>query len=428
VKIQAKRLLYLLPIIAIVSACGSSAKSTSSNTTAAAGSSSTAAAGSSNTAAAGSSNTAAASGTPIKVGFLCTCSGSFGPDGVTSEDVFRAWVDSTNASGGINGHHLQFYFEDDHSIPGTAVAGAQALISDKVDVIADATVLDGTWQTEAEAAHIPVACIVISQSCYSSPDFYPQGQTANSSVYAAVQVAKEAGATNLAYVYCVESPVCASGIPILQSSGKQLGVPLVYKAAISASAPNYTAQCIAAEQQHVSAIFVADSQPPLEELGVDCSKQGYDPIYVSEGTGFGLGQATSPGIDKNLWSEYSEIPFWANTPATQKMNAALDKYYPGLRTNQQIFSQTSVNAWPAGLLIGAAVQGGNLSAGETPSPAEITAGLESLHGETLGGFAPPLTFAAGQGHSINCWFTAHVANGVPQLSNNGKATCGSLAS
>ena len=136
----------------------------------------------------------------------------------------------------------RFSFEDDHSIPGTAVAGAQSLISDKVDVIADGSVLDGAWQPEVEAAHIPVSCASsYSQSCYSSPDFYPQGQTANSSVYAAVDVAKEAGATNLAYVYCVESPVCASGIPILQASGKQLGVPLVYKAAISASAPNYTA-------------------------------------------------------------------------------------------------------------------------------------------------------------------------------------------
>ena len=240
-------------------------------------------------------------------------------------------------------------------------------------------------------------------------------------------MAKEAGATNLAYVYCVESPVCASGIPILQASGKQLGVPLVYKAAISASAPNYTAECIAAQQQHVTAIFVADSQAPLEEFA-DCSKQGYYPTYVSEGTGFGLGQASSPGLEKGLWSEYSDFPFWANTPATQKMNAALDKYYPGLRTNQQIFSQTSVNAWPAGLLIGAAVQGGNLSATETPSPAEITTGLESLHGDTLGGFAPPLTFAAGQPHSINCWYVGHVANGIPQLSNNGKATCGSLPS
>ena len=82
---------------------------------------------------------------------------------------------------------------------------------------------------------------------------------------------------------------------------------------------------------------MADSQAPLEEFA-DCSKQGYYPTYVSEGTGFGLGQASSPGLEKGLWSEYSDFPFWANTPATQKMNAALDKYYPGLRTNQQIFS------------------------------------------------------------------------------------------
>jgi branched-chain amino acid transport system substrate-binding protein len=149
---------------------------------------------------------------------------------------------------------------------------------------------------------------------------------------------------------------------------------------------------------------------------------------VSEGTGFGLAQARSPGLEKNLWSEYSDLPFWVKSPATHKMNAALDKYYPGLRTNDQIFSQTSANAWPAGLLVGAGIRAGNLTASGTPSPAEITGGLESLHGDTLGGIAPPLTFAAGQPHSINCWYIGRVANGVLKLENHGKAVCGSASS
>ena len=49
--------------------------------------------------------------------------------------------------------------------------------------------------------------------------------------------------------------------------------------------------------------------------------------------------------------------------------------------------------------------------------------------ETPWGASPrPSPFAAGQPHSINCWYVGHVANGIPQLSNNGKATCGSLPS
>jgi branched-chain amino acid transport system substrate-binding protein len=342
---------------------------------------------------------------------------------VTSEGVFKAWVDSANASGGVEGHPVQVTYEDDGSVPGTSASDAASLVSDKVDVIVDDTVLDDSWASAVKPSNIPVICIVIGTPCYTNSDFYAAGQTGDSSAYAAVSVAKAAGASNLGFLYCAEAPTCAQTASIVQGAGQSLGVPLLYKGSIAITAPNYTAQCLAAYQDHVSSLFIADIQQPLERVGEDCSRQNYDPIYVSEGTGFGMGQASSPGIEKNLWSEYSNLPFWVNTPAVQSMNAALDKYYPGLRTNQALFSETSAESWPAGLLLADAVKSGNLGTSGTPSAAEIVSGLESLHGDTLDGWSPPLTFPAGQPHSIDCWFIGHVSNGVPSLVNNGKAFC-----
>jgi branched-chain amino acid transport system substrate-binding protein len=37
--------------------------------------------------------------------------------------------------------------------------------------------------------------------------------------------------------------------------------------------------------------------------------------------------------------------------------------------------------------------------------------------------APPLTFTAGQPHTIDCWFTGKVINGTPSMVNNGQVTC-----
>ncbi len=421
----AKRLLYVFgiaAIVAVVSACSSSSKTASPPTSASTASSASTTSGSATGAA------PQASGAPIRVGFMCSCSGPFGGDAVTSEDVFKAWADSANASGGIAGHPLQVTYEDDGSVPGTSASDAATLVSDKVDVIVDDTVLDDSWASTVKPSNIPVICIVIGTPCYTNSDFYAAGQTGDSSASAAVSVAKEAGATNLGFLYCAEAPTCAQTASIVQGAGQQLGVPLVFKGSIAITAPNYTAQCLAAEQAHVSALFIADIQQPLERVGEDCARQNYNPIYVTEGTGFGMGQASSPGIEKNLWSEYSNLPFWVNTPAVQAMNAALDKYYPGLRTNTNLFSETSAESWPAGLLLADAVKGGNLSASGTPSSAEIVAGLESLHGDTLDGWSPPLTFAAGQPHSIDCWFVGHVSNGTPSLADNGKATCKSSSS
>ena len=110
------------------------------------------------------------------------------------------------------------------------------------------------------------------------------------------------------------------------------------------------------------------------------------------------------------------------------MNAAVDKYYPTLRGNPNSWNQGAAESWPAGLLLEDAAKAGGLGPSDTPSAAEITKGLESLHGDTLQGWAPPLTFPAGQPHPIDCWFTARLQNGVPSLTNGGKVTCASGSS
>lgn len=144
---------------------------------------------------------------------------------------------------------------------------------------------------------------------------------------------------------------------------------------------------------------------------------------MTEGTGFSMLLATNAGTKKNLWSEYGTLPFFAHTPAIEAMNNAVDKYYPRLRNNPNVWYQGAALGWPSGILLEDAVKAGGLGASDTPSAAEIVKGLESLKGDTLEGLAPPLTFPAGQPHPIHCWFTARVHNGVTHLMNNGQVTC-----
>jgi branched-chain amino acid transport system substrate-binding protein len=124
-----------------------------------------------------------------------------------------------------------------------------------------------------------------------------------------------------------------------------------------------------------------------------------------------------------MWSPFPILPYYVDQPPVQAMNAALDKYYPGLRTNPNTWSEYAAQAWTAGVLIDHAVKASGLGSGDTPSADIMLKGLNSLNGDNLDGWSPPLTFKAGQPHPVDCWFTAQLKNGTAGLVNNGQLTC-----
>jgi len=400
-----------LAMIVAVGACSSSSKSSSSS--------------SSTSAPAGSSGSGQTTAAPIKVGVVCSCSGPFGADILPAENVYKAWVSSVNASGGLQGHQVQLITEDDAATPGTSASDAQTLISDHVDAIVDLSIVDETWASTVQQANIPVVGSNETETPFTTnPDFYSEGQTNDSVIVANILTAKAAGAKNLGTYYCAEAPSCQEGVAPLKAAGAKYGVPVVYNGEVAATAPNYTAQCLAAQQAHASAIFIGDASFVIARIGKDCATQNYYPTYVTEGEGFANVLLTAPGISKNLWSEYSTIPFWdTSVPAVQAMNTAVDKYYPGIRSNNETWSEEAAESWAAGLLLRDAVKAGGLTPSATPSASEIVTGLNSLKNDTLDGMAPPLSFTAGQPHTIDCWFTAKLVNGTPSMVNNGQVTC-----
>ena len=387
-----------LAVVVSVSACSSSGNGGSSSTSATAG------------ATGGGQNSAA--GSPIKIGVICSCSGPFGTTIASAWKVVQAWQKSVDASGGLNGHSVVLTEMDNGSNPGTAATDAQSMISAKVDAIIDLDILDAVWQKPASAAKIPVVGGNFSSpSYYQDTNWYPSGQTNDSITYSVVATAKKAGATNLGQLYCAESAQCQASVPLIKAAGQSLGVPDVYNASIAATAPNYTAQCVAAKQAGVTAVFIGDSTSVIARVAQDCDKQGYDPIYITEGTGFTNQALTTAGLKDHLWSSYPILPFFSNDPAVTAMNTVLDKYFPGLRQDSDTWSEFAAQAWTAGLLLAQAVKNAGVAAGDTVSPDVITKGLDMVSNETLGGFSPSLTFTGGQPHKVDCWYTGRVQGG-----------------
>jgi branched-chain amino acid transport system substrate-binding protein len=369
---------------------------------------------------------AAAKGAPITVGVLCTCSGPFGGNLKAAEDGYQAFVDSVNASGGIIGHRIRLIVEDDQATPGLAESNAQTLVRDKVDAIVDMSELDSVWAATVQKSKIPVVGESADNATFNTySDFYPEEGTQNFATFFSVLAAKNAGAKNLAFVYCAEAPVCAQGLPPVEAAGTKLGVPVVYSASISATAPNFDAQCLAAQQAGATTLDIADGPSVIVEVAQDCEQVGYNPVFTIPGVAFSPLISNSSGINENLHAGFQGIPLFSSIPEVQKMNAAYDRYFPGLRSNYATtdYSEHAATAWASGLLLQDAVKAGKLTRTGKPSAAEIVKGLLSLKGDTLDGMAPPLTFKAGKPHPIDCGFEGNVVNGIATVGNNGKAVC-----
>lgn len=398
----------LLALLVVISACGSSA----TGSTPSGGSSST-----------GQSATAS-SGAPIKVGLICDCTGTFGPGAVVSADVTRAWAKSVNASGGADGHPVDLIVKDDQSLPANSLTAIQSLISDHVAAVIDDTVLDATWAADIATARIPVLGGDLNNSTfYSNPDFYPSGQTFDHGLTAAVVTAKQAGASSLGMLYCVESPSCQQAVSVVKGIAKTSGVPLTYSGAISATAPNYTAQCVAAEQAHVTALFVADQAQQVATVIGDCDNQNYHPKYVVLASAFTQSVIKSVGSKDQLWTEFPVLPYFAKVSQVEQMDTAVTRYYPAALQDANNFTAGSPAFWTAGLLLQQALTAAKADASTSPTAAVVLTGLDVLDGNTLGGWSPPLTFRAGKTHSVDCWFTGEVVGGQASVVDHGQRTC-----
>jgi branched-chain amino acid transport system substrate-binding protein len=129
--------------------------------------------------------------------------------------AYKAWVDSVNTRGGINGHKVNLITKDDASNPTTSVAIVQGFVTaDHVVAIVDATTNDAAWANYVEQHKVPVVGMDTSTApYYTNPDFYPEGQTEDSLFSGIIQAVKQAGGpgTKFALVYCAEAVQCQEG-------------------------------------------------------------------------------------------------------------------------------------------------------------------------------------------------------------------------
>lgn len=366
-----------------------------------------------------------AKGTPFKIGYIEDAvslgSGTTEPYTIPA---FRAWVDWTNAHGGINGHPIQLMADREPSNPGVALTDVQQLVGKGIVALVEDDTNDGNaWISYIQQKGIPVfSATSPSLNVAGSPIDFSTNTSILFTPQYTVDAAAKIGAPKMAAFYCAEIPTCAQSVPALKGAGKAVGVTVEFSASILGTAPNYISQCLAAKNSGAQSLWVADASTILLRVAGSCAQQGYTPHEVASGEELQQNFAGAPGME-GLIAQDGFMPFFDTSfPGVATMTQAFTQYDPSLLKLPQ-YGDLSTQQWTVGLLIAAAAQAGGVGTTNPLTGAALLNGIYTLHSTNLGGMTPTLTFVKGQSTQNRCWFWVAIQNGKYTLPYGVTPTC-----
>jgi branched-chain amino acid transport system substrate-binding protein len=336
-------------------------------------------------------------------------------------DVSKAWADSVNASGGINGHPVSMTTMDDGGDPATALQDAKTLVQQDhiIALVGEFSLADAAFAKYMEDAGVPVVGGITPEASFlTNPDFFPSGSQLLSQTIGTIALAKTAGKTHIGVLYCAESPICAELVPLADGAAALNGLKIT-TAKVSSTAPSYTANCLALKSAGVDALFSAVAAPVVQRIAADCAQQGYTPLNVSQISTGDAAWLTDATLSGSLLSGYDANPFDTSLPAVAALQAALAKYEPSAGGSN--LSADALGPWAGGLLFQAAAKAADV--GPTSTAADVKKGLYALKNETLGGVSGPLNFTPGKPAFVPCYFTDKLTGGKIVSLNGDKPTC-----
>jgi branched-chain amino acid transport system substrate-binding protein len=358
-----------------IAACGSSSSTTSGPSTSS------------------SADTAASSpsGQTINVGLIGSFSGTAGLSSTKSAE--NAWVSTVNAAGGINGHQVKLFIEDDGGTPAKAVVAVKQLVEqDHIIAIvgSDDFGLEAAWAPYIDAKKIPVIGGPASSPAWDTdPNFFPVGNNETNTLTGVVNAAALEKKTTFALAYCAEYPACAQAKPLYASIASKLGVKFTGGLPVSVSAVNYTAQCLGFKGQGAQSIFTSFASTTVPRFISSCRSQNYAPLFVDDPASWLQTQISDSSFKGVIFA--SEGPLWfGDGPGTAAYLAAVTKYAPNDPRNS-----SGTIGWYAAQVFAAAIA--KSGAAGLPTSADVYKGLYALGPNfDLGGVIAPVTYTQGK--------------------------------
>jgi len=341
------------------------------------------------------------SGPPIKLGQIGTFSGFIATSVGQARRAMQVWVSYQNEHGGVACHPIQLTQLDDQSDPTKAYSAAKSLINDtKVASLVGVfspVVMSGVKEGVSGTGVPVVGGDGANPIWTSTPGIYDVGAAINSQIFLLNKAAADAGRKKVAIFYCVEGTSCTSAGAVAAGDGeysaKAAGQQVVYKASISVTQPDFTAQCQSAKNAGADNLFIATESTSLTRFMQSCDSLGYYPHITTCGICMGF-DVTNKTLQKfQVTAATPVFPYMrTQSVAEQTFAAAFKKYSPG-----QPPDHISAQTWTAGMMLQRALELlGPQAQLQEITPAMVLKGLGMVKAETLGGLVAPTTYSPNQ--------------------------------
>jgi branched-chain amino acid transport system substrate-binding protein len=357
---------------------------------------------------------------PVYIGNVGTYSGPAGQVLAGIPQGVQIWVAYANAHGGVNGHPVKVLVDDDQSSPSAHEADVQQMVQQDhvIAFVGNSDAVAGAGsESYIDSAKIPVIGGDTAEQYYNTdPMYFPQATGGNAEVESGMfGAASVTSVRNLGIITSSDSSTGAQELSEERTYAPQAGFNVVYSTQASIATPDFTAQCLAAQQAKVQVFGVALDDNSIARLVSDCAQQNFHPIYIFGASLDETSQETNPDLQGTI-SPGNVYPwFLDNSPAAQAFQVAVKEYAPGTPASSAIMT-----GWIAGLLFGEAAA----QLPTSPTSQDVLNGLWSIKDNTLGGLTYPLTFTHGQPTlTPACWFNETISNSAWVSPDNGALHC-----
>jgi branched-chain amino acid transport system substrate-binding protein len=360
----------------------------------------------------------------IQIGLIADVTGiqsSAAQGAITAAPAWAQWVNSE--MGGIGGHPVQVNVVDDKEDPATGLADAKDLVEGKhvIAIVGEVSATTAAWADYMLQKRVPVVGGTANYPPYwTNPMFFPlavNGVTANFTVG---DLAKKAGAHKAGMVYCAEVAQCQALTTLVKPGLARNNIQFVGGYAISATAPNYTPQCLQLHSAVADLVEVATSVQPFERMVQDCKRQGFTPTWLT--TPGALRASFLSKLSADVVGYSPNFPYWADNPAAAQYREVMGKYAKSDAWQAEDGSQvwTSLEMLRQKVLPHPSAN---------PTSEDVLTGLYALHDEDLGGLmANKVTFTQGKliAPGWPCAWAIEWKNGkpAPTTLSTSDAVCG----
>jgi branched-chain amino acid transport system substrate-binding protein len=347
----------------------------------------------------------------VPIGNVSTLSGILGELFAPARSAMQTFVASQNACGGLNGHKIKFFIDDDQDDPATAASKVTQMIQKNKVLAFCGNIQVLTMEAVAPVIKkygIPIIGTDISNNTwFTTPLVFPQGSPVQSISYGYLDGTKNYfHKTVLGNLSCIEVPrPCEALDRSIKEMAPQFGIDYKKNIQVSITAPSYVNQCLDMKAAGVEALILDIDAASMVRVARSCTQVGYFPKVLAYPLAVGNEKQFLAG-DKWLGDTYvpmNVFPWQGNvTPAEKYWQSSIKKFNPGFTSGG-----AASLGWTAGALLVAA--SATLSP-TNPTTQQFLDALWTFKGQKfteLGGLAGPRTFGKDQNPKVPyCLFNA----------------------